>query len=54
MTWRALWTILSSPELRSANQDNGLSSLREDIEAVKSAGREATNAEAEKHAQDKS
>ena len=43
-----------SPELRSANQDNGLSSLREDIEAVKSAGREAIDAEAERTAQDKS
>ena len=43
-----------SPELRSANQDNGLSSLREDIETVKSAGREAIDAEAERTAQDKS
>ena len=41
------------PELTSASQNNGLSSLREDIEAVKSAGREATDAEAEKTAQDK-
>ena len=49
----ALWTILSA-ELTSAEQDSGLSSLREDIEAVKSAGREATDAEAEKPAQDKS
>ena len=41
------------PELTSASQNNDLSSLREDIEAVKSAGREATDAEAEKTAQDK-
>ena len=42
------------PEITSAGQDGGLSSIREDIEAVKSAGREATDAEAEKTAQDKS
>jgi len=42
------------PELTSAKEDIGLSSLRENIEAVKSAGREATDAEAEKAAQDKS
>ena len=41
------------PEVKSAGQDSGLSSLREDIEAVKSAGREATAAEAEKAVQDK-
>ncbi len=42
------------PALTSASQDSGLSSLRENIEAVKSAGREASDAEAEKAAQDKS
>jgi len=42
------------PELTSAGQESNLSSLREDIEAVKSAGRKATNVEAEKHDQDKS
>ena len=42
------------PEITSASQDKGLSSIREDIEAVKSAGREATDAEAERTAQDKS
>ena len=42
------------PELTSAGQESNLSTLREDIEAVKSAGREATNVEAEKNAQDKS
>ena len=41
------------PELTSAGQDSDLSTLRGDIEAVKSAGREATNSEAEKTAQDK-
>ena len=41
------------PELTTASQNNGLSSLREDIEAVKSAGREAADAEAEKTASDK-
>ena len=42
------------PELTSAEQDSSLSSLREEIEAVKSAGREATEAEAEKTSRDKS
>ena len=41
------------PELTSATRNSGLSSLREDVEAVKSAGREATDAEASKTAQDK-
>ena len=41
------------PEITSAGQDSNLSTLREDIEAVKTAGRKATNAEAEKNAQDK-
>ncbi|MEC7208824.1 MAG: Sec-independent protein translocase protein TatB [Pseudomonadota bacterium] len=41
------------PELDSASKDGSLSGLREDIEAVKSAGREATAAEAEKASQDK-
>jgi sec-independent protein translocase protein TatB len=41
------------PELTSAGQDSDLSTLRGDIEAVKSAGRAATNSEAEKTAQDK-
>ena len=42
------------PELTSAGQESNLSTLREDIEAVKSAGRKATNVEAEKNAQEKS
>ena len=42
------------PELTSAGQESNLSTLHEDIEAVKSAGRKATNIEAEKNAQDKS
>ena len=42
-----------TPELTSAGQES-ISTLREDIEAVKSAGRKATNVEAEKNAQDKS
>ena len=41
------------PELDSASKDGSLSGLREDIEAVKSAGREATAAEADKVSQDK-
>ena len=41
------------PELASAEQESNLSTLREDIEAVKSAGSKATNVEAEKNAQDK-
>ena len=41
------------PELDSASEDGSLSGLREDIEAVKSAGREATAAEADKASQDK-
>ena len=41
------------PELDSASQEGSLSGLREDIEAVKSAGREATAAEADKASQDK-
>lgn len=41
------------PELDSASKDGSLSGLREDIEAVKSAGREATAAEADKASQDK-
>jgi sec-independent protein translocase protein TatB len=40
------------PELKSASQNKVLPSLREDIEAVKSAGREAADAEAEKIARD--
>ena len=42
------------PELTSAGEESNLSTLREDIEAVKSAGRKATNVEATKNAQDKS
>ena len=42
------------PELTSAVQDSNVSTLQEDIEAVKSAGRKATDAEAEKHSQEKS
>ncbi len=42
------------PELTSAGQESNLSTLREDIEAVTSAGRKATDDEAEKNAQDKS
>ena len=41
------------PELDSASKDGSLSGLHEDIEAVKSAGREATAAEADKASQDK-
>ena len=41
------------PELDSASKDGSLSGLREDIEAVKSAGREATAAEADKASQEK-
>lgn len=41
------------PELDSASKDGSLSDLREDIEAVKSAGREATAAVADKASQDK-
>ncbi len=41
------------PELDSASKDGSLSGLRDDIEAVKSAGREATAAEADKASQDK-
>ena len=41
------------PELDSASKDGSLSGLREDIEAVKSAGREATAAEADNASQDK-
>ena len=41
------------PELDSASQEGSLSGLRGDIEAVKSAGREATAAEADKASQDK-
>ncbi|HCD63277.1 MAG TPA: twin-arginine translocase subunit TatB [Alphaproteobacteria bacterium] len=41
------------PELDSASKDGSLSGLREDIEAVKSAGREETAAEADKASQDK-
>ena len=41
------------PELDSASKDGSLSGLREDVEAVKSAGREATAAEADKASQDK-
>lgn len=41
------------PELDSASKDGSLSGLREDIESVKSAGREATAAEADKASQDK-
>ena len=41
------------PELDSTSKDGSLSGLREDIEAVKSAGREATAAEADKASQDK-
>ena len=41
------------PELDSASKDGSLSGLREDIEAVKSAGRGATAAEADKASQDK-
>ena len=41
------------PELDSASKDGSLSGLREDIEAVKSAGSEATAAEADKASQDK-
>ena len=37
------------PELDSWSKDGSLSGLREDIEAVKSAGREATAAEADKN-----
>ena len=42
------------PEITSAEQDSNFSALREDIEAVKNAGRKAANAEADKNAQDKS
>ena len=41
------------PELSSASKEGSLAGLREDIEAVKSAGREATAAEADKASQDK-
>ena len=41
------------PELDGASKEGSLSGLREDIEAVKSAGREATAAEADKASQDK-
>ena len=41
------------PELDAASKDGSLSGLREDIEAVKSAGREASDAEANKASQDK-
>ena len=41
------------PELDSASKDGSLSGLREDIEAVKSAGRKTTAAEADKASQDK-
>lgn len=41
------------PELSSASKEGSLASLREDIEAVKSAGREASAAEADKASQDK-
>ena len=43
-----------TPELNSAGQESDLSTLREDIEAVKSAGSKATDIEAKKKAQDKS
>ena len=39
------------PELTSAGQESDLSTIREDIESVKSAGRKATNVEAKKNAQ---
>ena len=42
------------PEITSVGQDSNLSTLRDDIEAVRTAGRKAMNAEAEKNAQDKS
>ena len=42
------------PELTSAGQESDLSTIREDIESVKSAGRKATNVEAKKNAQDES
>ena len=42
------------PEITSADKDGNFSALREDIEAVKTAGRKATNAEADENAQDKS
>ena len=42
------------PEITSAAQDSNFSALRENIEAVKTAGRKATNAEADKNTQDKS
>ena len=41
------------PELSSASKEGSLAGLREDIEAVKSAGREASAAEADKASQDK-
>ncbi len=41
------------PELETASKDGSIAGLREDIEAVKSAGREAADAEAEKSSQDK-
>ena len=40
-------------ELSSASKEGSLAGLREDIEAVKSAGREASAAEADKASQDK-
>ena len=42
------------PELASASQESDLYTLREDIEAVKSAGRKASDVEAIKNVQDKS
>ena len=42
------------PEITSVGQDSNLSTHRDDIEAVRTAGRKAMNAEAEKNAQDKS
>ena len=42
------------PEITSVAQDSNFSALRENIDAVKTAGRKATNAEADENAQDKS
>ena len=42
------------PELTAVGEDSNFSTLREDIESVKSAGRNATNVESERNAQDKS
>ena len=42
------------PELTAVGEDSNFSTLREDIESVKSAGRNATNVESERNAQEKS